>query len=36
MGNYNPRKHDDIVYGEPYQEAARDITLTVQGKKKRK
>jgi len=36
MGNYNPKKHDDIVYGEPYQEASRDITLTVQGKKKRK
>jgi hypothetical protein len=36
MGNYNPTKHDDIVYGEPYQEAARDITLTVQGRLQRR
>jgi hypothetical protein len=35
MGNYNPTKHDDIVYGEPYQEAARDITLRLQGRKKK-
>jgi hypothetical protein len=36
MGNYNPTKHDDIVYGEPYQEAARDITLTLQGRLQRR
>ena len=36
MGNYNPTKHDDIVYGEPYQEAARDITLRLQGRLQRR
>jgi len=36
MDNYNPREHDNIVYGEPYSDATRDITLTVHGKKKRK
>lgn len=36
MGNYNPTKHDDIVYGEPYSESSRDITLRLHGRKKKR